>query len=199
MKLSEVCTVLSGLSPRGGLTPSEWGLLAIQMGDISPDGSIDRSTVLRISDRGVSSRHLIGPGDVLFRSRGIHTYASVVDDQIDEPAVAVTPLFIIRPLSNTVDPRYLAWFLNQPAAQRHFTQGATGTSLRMIKKPVLDEVPLDLPSLDTQALIAEVAGLANREKTLVTRLSDRRLELITSKLVDFAHATSNSTPQDRKN
>jgi len=190
VKLGDVGLVLSGLSPRGGLQASENGSLAIQLGDISANGEIDLRSLVRIADNGVASKHFVGQGDVLFRSRGMHTIAVAVGAVFKEPAIAVMPLFIIRPNPDIVDSKYLEWFLNQPAAQRHFDQGAAGTSLRMIRKDVLESVNLDLPPLSVQRVIAELADLASRERALSHLLADRRHERLALGLAELSRETS---------
>lgn len=187
MKLGDLSSVHSGVTPRGGLDVSARGVLAIQLRDVTPEGAINFASVSRVEAEGISERHLVGPGDVLFRSRGVHTYASALNDQLNEPAIAIMPLFIIRPDNDVIDAEYLAWFLNQPAAQRHFAQGATGTKLRMISKPVLEEVQIDLPPLRVQRSIAALSILAAKEQALRTLEADRKCELMALRLAELAH------------
>lgn len=197
MQLRDFCSIQSGFTPRGGLETRSKGMLAIQLGDVAPDTDLDVGSLSRIEKQGVSARHLVGAGDVLFRSRGAHAYAYALSADISEPAVAIMPLFIIRPVADVADPRYVAWYLNQPAAQRHFAGGATGSNLRMIGKPVLEEVDVDLPPLDKQTAIAELSSLAARERTLSNRSAARRYDLMALRLGDLAHISSQVSTSDR--
>lgn len=198
MKLGDVCTIQSGLTLRGkpdaysqSGDPQNDGVLAIQLGDIGSEDKVKRQVELRIDRGSVSPRHFVGPGDVLFRSRGSRPFAWAVDD-LAEPAVAIMPLFIIRPITHILDVGYLAWFLNQPAAQRHFAEGATGTSLRMIGKTVLQTTPIDLPPLGIQRSIAALSALANQEKRLSTLVAEQRHQLLTYRLASLAQSASQS-------
>lgn len=197
MKLGDISTIQSGLTLRGGPASDPDGLLAVQLSDLTSDGGLDRRTELRVDERLVSWRHLVGPGDVLFRSRGLRPIAWAVDDSIKEPAVAISPLFIVRPDTEVIDSRYLAWYLNQPAAQRHFAEGARGTSLRMIGKPVLETVQIDLPPVHVQRSIAELSALAAQEKALSALIAERKNELLAYKLGALAHTSSISPTPDR--
>jgi hypothetical protein len=197
MRLGDISIVQSGLTPRAGLEASSGGLLAIQLGDLQGDDSIDFARASRISDRGVSAHHIVGPGDVLFRSRGARMTSCFVGDELREPAAAVMPLFIIRPTSDVVDGRYLSWCLNQPTLQRYFAQGAAGTNLRMISKPVLQNALIDLPPIATQRSIARIAECAAHEHALSARLADLRYQLASLSLSEVALTSSDSITRER--
>ncbi len=186
MRLGEICSVHSGLTLRGRLTPSATGALAIQQGDVADEGPLDSRVLVRID--APMGRYATGPGDVLFRSRGKQTQAWVVPESLLEPAIAVMPLFILRPRGDGVDPQYLAWVLNQPEAQRYFRQSSQGQTIQMISKPVLEAAPLVLPSLDRQRQIAAAALLASRQESLECLLLRRRYELLSLRLADAAKA-----------
>ena len=86
--LSEVCTILTGFTARGRLEPAEQdGILALQLRDISPGGSIALDSVMRIHLDDVPERYFVRTGDVVFRSRGERNTAAVVDESIPEPAL----------------------------------------------------------------------------------------------------------------
>lgn len=193
LTLGDVGAVQSGLSLRGSLSVVQEGMPAIQLGDITADGAIETAKLARIDFEAALRRHVVGPGDIVFKSRGTNTVACAVGEWLSEPAVAIMPMFIIRPMAELVDPGYLAWFLNQPAAQRHLAQGAAGTSLRMIGKTVLQATPVELPALDAQRSIASLSALAARERRLSALLAERKFELLTQRLALLARSSSTST------
>jgi restriction endonuclease S subunit len=89
----------------------------------------------------------------------------------------VLPLLVLRPQPDVIDPRYLAWFINQPATQCYFDKCARGTHLRMIPKNCLDDLEVLVPDLATQRLIVEIDSLAQRERALTLQLAEKKLEL----------------------
>lgn len=175
MLLADVARITSGLTVRGRLDASLSGVLAIQMADLFIDRDLDLRSMARVPSP--HPRYLVSRGDVLLRSRGHATIAWAVPDDLPEPAVAVLPLFIIRPSADTYDPDFLAWWLNQADAQTHLRRAAQGQSIQMVSKATLESVPLLLPPIAQQRLIADAAHLATREAQLMHRLADSRHRL----------------------
>lgn len=187
MRLADACTIQMGYTPRGRLEAvAEGGALAIQLRDISSEGRIDLERLSRLGFDGVSDRYLVRPGDVLFRSRGERNTASVVDERLSEPAVAVLPLIVLRPLREVVEPAFLAWVINQAPAQRHFDSAARGSNLRMIPRTSLDTLNIDVPDLATQRLIVAVNELAERERLLTVLWTEKRKQLMSLMLLEQA-------------
>jgi hypothetical protein len=54
---------------------------------------------------------MLKDGDVLFAAKGTKNFAAVFENH-NEPSVASTSFFVIRPTDKKVLPQYLAWFLN---------------------------------------------------------------------------------------
>lgn len=170
MLLTDVAQVSSGLTVRGRLDASSSGILAIQMADISTGSKLRVSGMARIPSP--HSRYFVSRGDVLLRSRGHATIAWAVPDNLPEPAVAVMPLFIIRPTADIYDPDFLAWWLNQPDAQNHLRRAAQGQSIQMVSKASIEAVPLLLPPIEQQRLIADAGQEVSREAQLMHRLAE---------------------------
>lgn len=190
MRLASACTIRSGYASRGAIEPSPFGLLAIQLTDfgvgkpLSPD-HLTRSVF-------PSGDFLVGPGDILFRSRGQHTVATAIGTDFSEPAIAVAPLFIIRVPTDVLDPAYLVWWLNSPEQQRMLARDAQGQSVRMVSKAQLLDLAIEPPPLARQRLIVDAADLADREARLSSRLSSERHALAHARLSELV-----PTPIDR--
>jgi len=117
---------------------------------------------VRLND--IQDRHLVHPGDVLFRSRGDRNTATVVSEDLPRSAVAVLPLMILRPNPDIVSGEYLAWAINHPQTQRFFDSVARGTKLRMVSRASLEQLDLDIPDIETQRKFVAIAALAEREQ-----------------------------------
>lgn len=196
MLLSDVARVNSGLTVRERLDVSARGVLAIQMADISVGSDLEVRGMARIPLP--HPRYLVSRGDILLRSRGHATIAWAVPNDVSEPALAVMPLFIIRPSTDIYDPDFLAWLLNQPDAQKHLRRAAQGQTIQMVSKATLESVPLQLPPLAQQRLIADAAHLAAREAQLMHRLADSQHTLRQAQLNAAALAGQSHPKADRK-
>lgn len=185
--LSEVCTILTGFTARGRLEPTEQdGILALQLRDISPGGSIALDSLMRIHLDDVPERYFVRTGDVVFRSRGERNTAAVMDESISEPALAVLPLMILRPNPQLLSGAYLAWAINQEPAQRKFEEEAQGTSLRMVSRTTLEKLAIAVPDFETQHRILQIDALAERERKLAQQLTSKHYELIHRVLIERA-------------
>lgn len=196
MELGDVATISSGLTARERLDARTNGVLAIQMGDLSAGSQLRVRGMGRVLSP--HPRYLVSRGDVLLRSRGHATIAWAVPEDLPEPAVAVLPLFIIRPSNAIYEPDFLAWWLNQPDAQTHMRRAAQGQSIQMVSKATLESVPLQLPPLAQQRLIAEAAQIATREEQLMHRLAECQHTLRQAQLTAAALSGQNRLKADQK-
>ncbi|MBT9291815.1 restriction endonuclease subunit S [Prosthecodimorpha staleyi] len=198
MRLADTCTIHTGYTARGRLEPlAAGGVLAIQLRDISPEGRIDPDRLTRVQLEDLADRYFVRAGDVLFRSRGDRNTASALDERLQEPALAVLPLMVLRPNRDVVTPEYLAWAINQPPAQRHFDAAARGTNIRMIPRSSLDNLDLDVPDIETQEKIVAVDALAERERALSQLAAETRKQMISLILVERANRTSPTIGMER--
>jgi hypothetical protein len=122
---------------------------------MAPDGGWSTGRLGRYRLDWVPVRYLARVGDVLFRSRGDRNTATALTEEMD----------------------YVAWYINQAAAQRYFDLHAQGGSLRMISVGCLADLEVPLPSLAAQRAIAEIGQLAREELALSRRLAERRRQL----------------------
>lgn len=198
MRLADVCIIHTGYTARGRLEPmAAGGVLAIQLRDISSEGHIDPERLTRVQLEDLADRYFVRAGDVVFRSRGDRNTASALDERLQEPALAVLPLMVLRPNVEVVTPEYLAWAINQPPAQRHFDAAARGTNIRMIPRSSLDHLELDVPDIETQQKIVAVDALAERERALSQLAAETRRQMISLLLVEQANRISPSTGMER--
>lgn len=199
MLLSDICTIQTGYTARNRLEPvPQGGVLAIQLRDISPVGTIVPGALTRVALDGLPERFFVGAGDIIFRSRGENNTATALGNRFGEPAVAILPLIVLRPKRGLALAEYVAWALNQPKAQRHFDETARGTSVRMVPKSSLDELELDVPDLEMQRRIVQIDSLAGREQTLTLLLAEKRRTLINRALAERAAPSCSAEQMTRR-
>lgn len=173
------------------------GVPVLQLKDVPAEGPPDSSHLMRVELGGDVARYLVRCGDVVFRSRGDRNTAAALDERFAMSAVAILPLMVLRPRAEVIDAGYLAWAINQPAAQRHFDVGARGTNMRMVPRSSLDTLEVDVPDLATQRAIAAVDGLADRERDLAVRVADLRRQTVALILGDRARKTGLGSGRER--
>jgi hypothetical protein len=181
--ISEICDVLPGYAARGKLEVADvGGVYGVQLRDVTPFGEIERKTVSAYALSGNLQRYRLFHGDVVFRSRGEWTTAAAIMEPPADPLIAIMPVFILRPKTPGLDPRYLAWAINEPAGQRSLDEKAQGGGLRMVAKSVLETLEIALPDIQSQRRIVELADLARIERDLLQTLASKRFSLNTALL-----------------
>lgn len=131
---------------------------------------------------GISERHLLKDGDVLFAAKGTKNFAAVFENH-NEPSVASTSFFVIRPTDNKLLPQYLAWILNSQATQTLLKGQAIGTSIPSISKQVLENLEIAVPSTEAQKAILQITKLRNKEKSLKKEIEVLRDKYINQQLL----------------
>ena len=110
LRIQDICTIQMGYTARRQLVPiARGGIAAIRLQDVHPGDHIDPSQLVRVRADQLSDRHLVCAGDVVFRSRSDHNTAAALGDRFSEPALALLPLFILRPKPRIILPAFLAW------------------------------------------------------------------------------------------
>lgn len=131
----------------------------------------------------VSEKHLLKDGDVLFAAKGTKNFAAVFENH-NEPSVASTSFFVIRPTDNKIMPQYLAWFLNNHTTQTLLKGQAIGTSIPSISKQVLENLEIPVPDIKTQRAIVEISKLRNKEKSLRQKIETLREKQIQQQIIN---------------
>jgi hypothetical protein len=185
MKLGKLAEIQMGYPFRSRLKHDPQGtVVVIQMKDIDDANLLHAGEAIKVALPTGKTHHLLRAGDLLFRSRGRSNGAAQVLDGID-PAVLAAPMLLIRP--HDALPAYLCWYINAPATQAQLAALAEGTSVRMISTEALKALDIPLPSLATQQRIVQAASLAEKEQSLLARITTLRQRLTTHLLMKLAH------------
>lgn len=189
VKLKEIASVQMGHSFRSRLEPTPNGNVAvIQMKDLTDDNLLDDQALVKIDMADLKDHHLVEKNDLAFRSRGQTSTAAIMNVNLDT-AVIAAPLLRIRVVQDLVIPEYLCWVINQPASQSVLQSKATGTAIRMIGKPVLEDLVITIPSLEIQKKIIALYRLSSDEKKLMKLLAEKKGQLMEGILMHLASNT----------
>jgi len=135
-----------------------------------------------ISD-GISEKHLLKDGDVLFAAKGTKNFAAVFENH-NEPSVASTSFFVIRLTDKSVLPSYLAWFLNSHPTQILLKGQAIGTSIPSISKQVLEKLEMPLPGIEIQQAVLHITKLLKEGKSLKQKIEMLREKQIQQQIIN---------------
>ncbi len=132
---------------------------------------------------GISEKHLLKDGDVLYAAKGTKNFAAVFENH-NEPSVASTSFFVIRPTDKKLLPQYLAWFLNNHTTQTLLKGQAIGTSIPSISKQVLENLEITVPNIEIQKAILQITKLRNKEKLLKQKIETLREKQIQQQIIN---------------
>lgn len=164
--------------------PSDVGeLVYLQSRHFDEYGQLHAVLYPDLQAEGISEKHLLKDGDVLFAAKGTKNFAAVFENH-NEPSVASTSFFVIRPTDKKVLPQYLAWFLNNHTAQTLLKSQAIGTSIPSISKQVLENLEITVPGIEIQKAILQITKLRNEEKSLKQRIEALREKQIQQQIIN---------------
>lgn len=188
--LKRVAKLFAGHPFRGRIEHDPEGTISVvQLKNVDPVLGVNEKRLPKVVPTGRRRPTFLEEGDILFVNRGMRFFGALVDKPL-EKAVAAPHFFIIKANPALVRPDYLAWFLNSKQAQRYYGQCAAGTALPHITRKTLEALPVPVPSLERQALIAKVYQCGLQEKILTERIVEQR-ELLLSEILDTASQETN--------
>ncbi len=117
---------------------------------------------------------ILRPGDLLFMARGSRNFTVLIKDDLPDDVLAAACFFIIRISSRKILPEYLCWYLNQEPVARYLHQH-TGQSVHMpvVKRAVLEGIDVQVPPLESQKMVSELAILMQKERMLLDLLAQK--------------------------
>lgn len=192
-KLGSAVNVRSGYPFRGSIDESVDGdALAVQMKDVDSEQGVNWAGVIRTSIAGRKQADWLKADDVLFVSKGARFYAVCIDEP-PGPAVCSPHFFHLRVAPHVpLLPAFLAWQINQPPFQRQLQQAAEGSSQLSIRRPVLESLSLNVPSLANQHRIVALAELARQERRALLKLVHNREQQLQALAEDLAQSAQAS-------
>lgn len=150
-----------------------------QVRQFSDDGRLTAQADEYINIDKKTEPHLLTEGDVLFVGKGNRLF-SWCYSQRDQPAVASSIFFVLRPDQFVIYPEYLAAILNAPQSKATFQQIGGGTNIFSIRKSELGAFEIPLPPMQQQKRIAALAALHQQEVELSQKLIAEKQNLYTA-------------------
>jgi hypothetical protein len=179
MRLADLADILPGLAFRSRIEAEPTGGYAIiQARDLGAGGYVQLDSAARIRSLPVSPRGgFLQTGDVLFQPRGARFPAALCDLPQRISAVAAAPLWVLRIDKTRVIPEFLVAVLMSAATQATLRQAAVGTHVPQVQRQAIESLQIELPDLQSQIKLADLARLERRERELIDRLRNARERL----------------------
>ena len=116
--------------------------------------------------------YLTQTNDVLIRLREPNIALNISEKN----SGLVIPSFVasIRVDKTKVDNKFLTYYLNSTTAKRALNSSITGTAINMIKTKELENLDIQLPSLQEQKKIVEFLDLTSKEINLLEELKNQK-------------------------
>lgn len=155
--------------------------------NVDIETGIDWAKVSRVSLNLKRDPQWLEDGDILFASRGMNTYAYPVI--APPPKATCSPqFFVVTPKNlNALSAEFLAWQINQAPAQSYLSRFADASTIRNIRRDVLAKMPIGIPPMERQHLIADYAKAARRAQQIHRALIDnttQELSALASELMN---------------
>ena len=194
--LKRVSEIGAGYPFRTAIEESAVGnACVVQMKDVHQNGTVHWPGVAKTMLTGRKQPDWLSQGDILFVSRGNHYYATLVDAPPSN-AVCGPHLFHIRINSKaTLLPEFLVWQLNQPPLQRLLQQSAAGSSQLSLRRVDLENLPITVPSLETQSRITALVSCARSERAIFEQLIRNREAALAALAASLATISPIQEPQ----
>lgn len=175
IKLGDAVSVTAGYPLRKSaeaLQPGDVKLVQLKNTDVESD--IDWEGVSSVSLPSKREPNWLTDNDVIFSARGTRTLAYPLS-QVPPKTVCAPQFFVLSVQEpENLSPHFLAWQINQKPAQDYFQRNATGSHIQNIRRAVLEELKIFLPSKKKQMMIVSFWRAAQQERSLLKRLIENR-------------------------
>jgi hypothetical protein len=179
MKIKDIATIQIGFLFRDKIQPNMNGTYQIiQIKDIADPNNFTASGFSKINMDRDPEKYLVKKGDVLFLSRGQRNVATAINVNV-ENTIVPSYFFILKIHNKQISPEYIAWYINQPVAQKYLQSNARrGTHMPMVGRSEFEEMPIDIPPLEIQQKIVGANKLQAQESRILKELEEKRSQLV---------------------
>jgi len=177
LRLKDVSTIRTGLvTARKKATAVDSEIIsykAITLKSFNPNGSLIVGNLdTFVSKEKIKETYLTQANDVLIRLREPNIALNISEKN----SGLVIPSFVasLRVDETKVDSKFLTYYLNSTTAKRALKSSITGTAISMIKTKELEDLEIQLPSLQEQKKIMEFLDLTSKEINLLEELKNQK-------------------------
>jgi restriction endonuclease S subunit len=167
-KLKNIANVSLGYSFRGSVKNKKGGnMLVVQAKNAKDSLYIDSEDELIKVDHPVYEDRLVLLNDIILTSRG-YFHASV--SKIDSNMIASSSVYILRSKNtNILLPEYLALYLNSPQGQASINRNQTGSMIKVMLKPDLENIEIPIPNIEKQKTVIQLFKTINSMQNILLK------------------------------
>jgi hypothetical protein len=182
-RLKDFVFIASGQSLREKIEHNLEGRFSIiQNKDMDKEIGLLKDKLSRINLPASSTPKLLSKNDIVLNTkffRNSSPVSVVVDDEIGN-LIAAPGMFVLTPINqNEINSYFINWYINSAKFGGHYFQSnATGSSILNITKLVLEEMPINLPSLEVQNKFLSLYRETLNEKLIFQKLVQKRMSLL---------------------
>ncbi|ALJ05188.1 hypothetical protein APS56_08650 [Pseudalgibacter alginicilyticus] len=125
---------------------------------------------------GKNDKFLLQPNDVILAGKGHRTFAWAYNPDFGK-AIPSSLFYTIRTKPSKVLGAYLAQFLNSEKTQYNLKLIGAGATITSIPKKELEEITVEIPSLEEQKKIVDFIELLDEDLRLTQNLLEKRAAL----------------------
>jgi restriction endonuclease S subunit len=180
LKIKDIATIRSGAYIKEAM---EGSVFYLQVSDFSKEENtfVLSKPILELNSK--TESHLLLDGDIVLAAKGVSNFGIVYREEIGKVVASSSFLVIQITNCNLVLPDYLCWILNREDTLAFFKANAAGSSIPSISKVLIEEYMVDIPPLNIQKKIVEVAQLQQREQQLYQSIITLRNKLVQRQLI----------------
>ena len=175
-QLGKICDIRFGIAEQS----SDDGEIAyVQISQFNDQGIRNDEKLSYLKTSKKIQAHLLQDGDLLFAGKGNKLFAWAYTDEMG-PAIASSSFFILRPLTKSIDVKYMEAYLNSPQAKLLFLQIGAGTNIFSIRKSELAAFQIPMLPIQQQKRIAAVSALHQKEVEIAQTIIEQKQNLYTA-------------------
>lgn len=176
-RLSDIADIKPGYPFRGSIPRiAEAQTYVVQVRDANSLGEISSNQLITTELAGHKKPDWLENGDILFVAKGARYFAAYVQD-LPKQTVSSPHFFMLRIKKEKLTkvlPKFIYWQLNQLPAQHYFKSAAEGSMQTSIRRQVLEDTPIVLPSIKKQTQLVNLHNAAVKEQKALQKLITNR-------------------------
>ena len=162
----------------------------LQLQHVDTESDIEWAQVPKVELPSERGHAWLSDDDVVFAARGTRTFAYSLKNT-PKHAVCAPQFFVISPSQRAaILPEYLAWQINQRPCQEYLAERATGATIPNVRRQVLEEMPITVPSISAQRTFVAFWRSAREERAVLNRLIQNRKQQLEALAVGLFHQST---------
>jgi len=162
-------------------TRPDYELQYVDIGNVDSIGSIHEISTYRFADAPSRARRQVRDGDVIISTVRTYLQAIAPMRQPEDNLIVSTGFAVIRPRASVFHPGFCKYALREPGFLAQVEMRSVGVSYPAINASDLGDIPIHLPALQYQRVIAEYLDRETAQLDALVAAKERLLGLVAEK------------------